>query len=551
VARAFLLASLLLGALSLSTPPPPLRFEDVTARAGIAWKHVTGGSGRRYMVETFGGGVLVFDYDGDSLPDLYFVGGGPLPGYAGPAGANALYRNRGDGTYFDVSEASGLGGHGYGMGGAAADVDNDGDPDLYLTSFGPDLFYRNNGDGTFSELTSSAGFGDPRWSASAAFFDLDSDGFVDLYVCNYLDFTLENHKSCISPTRKIAAFCHPEEYGGASDLLYRNRGDGRFADISAVSAVSAASAGGKGLGVVAGDYDNDGDADLYVANDTTRNLLYRNDGGGKLTEVGLLAGVAYNEEGLPEAGMGTDWGDLDRDGLLDLVVTNFDFERNTVYRNQGKGFFIDATSAVGLGDRSLTELGFGCDLADFDNDGWLDLVVTNGHILDNIAEIQSNLRYAQPGQFFLNLRGRFEDLSGAVGEALARERVGRGLATLDYDQDGDLDLVLAENGGAAALLRNDSRVSGSWIALTLIGVASSRDALGARVEAEIEGRPLIEEVRAGSSYLSQNELTLHLGLGRVEAVDLTLHWPSGRVERLEKLRARSRYRVKEGVGVLD
>ena len=527
-----------------------IRFVDVTRPAGIDFHHEAGASGRRYMVEIAGSGVIVLDYDGDGLPDLYFVNGAPLPGRPGPMPSNALYRNLGNGTFADVTEAAGLEARGYGMGGAAADVDNDGDPDLLITAFGRNLFYRNNGDGTFTDVTTESALGDPRWGMSAAFLDLDADGFVDLYVCNYLDFTLETHRECVNPTKGIPAYCHPQEYDGVPDVVYRNLGDGSFADITESSGVGAET-GGKSLGVVAGDYDNDGDPDLYVANDTTRNFLYRNEGKGKLREVGLESGVAFNEEGLPEAGMGTDWGDADRDGLLDLVVTNFDFETNTFYRNLGGGFFYDGTAAAGLGDRSLTELGFGCDFADFDNDGWLDLVVVNGHILDNIEEIQSNLSFAQPGQYFHNAKGRFRDESHGVGPALVRERVGRGLATLDFDRDGDLDLALANNRGAAELLRNDGGDLNGWLALRLVGVDSNRDGIGARVETVLEGRPILAEVRAGSSYLAQNELLAFLGLGSVSEVrQLSIRWPSGRVERLEKLPARSRILVKEGVGVV-
>jgi hypothetical protein len=538
-------------ALTLSTAGPfSIRFEDRTAASGIEWQHQTGGSGRRYIVETFGGGAIVLDYDIDGLPDLLFINGGPLPGHAGPRPRHALYRNRGDGTFDEVTEAAGITAPEYGMGGAAADLDNDGDVDLYLTGFGPDVLYRNNGDGSFTDATADSGLGDPGWSTSAAWVDLDGDGFLDLYVARYLDFTMENHKRCTSGTKGIEAFCHPQEYDGVLDLLYRNLGDGRMAAVDLATAHGRDDGRGKGLGVVAGDFDRDGDPDLHVANDTTRNFLYRNDGDGRLVEIGLVAGVGYNEEGLPEAGMGTDWGDFDRNGLLDLVVTNFDFERNTVYRNLGGGLFMDYTSAVGLGHLSLTELGFGCDWADFDNDGWVDLVVTNGHILDNIAEIQTNLSHTEPAQLFHNVRGKLQDRSDSVGSALRRPRVGRGLATLDYDGDGDLDLALANNGGPAELLSNQGGNRSGWVALDLIGVRSNRGGVGARLEAELEGLPWVEEVRAGSSYLSQNELAVFVGLGESLEVDLTVQWPSGASEELKGLAARRRYWVKEGSGVL-
>jgi len=533
---------------------PALRFEDVAAAAGIHFVHQSGASGRRYMVETFGGGVIVFDYDGDGLPDLYFPNGTSLPSGEESGPGNALYRNRGDGTFEEVTTPALARGGGYATGGTAADVDNDGDVDLYVTRFGPDLFLQNNGDGTFSEVTAAAGLGNPRWASSATFFDMDGDGLVDLYVCNYLDFALQNHKTCLGTNRrgeKIPSYCHPDEYGGVPNLLYRNRGDGSFEDVSRRAGILDDRQESKGLGVVAGDYDNDGDSDLYVANDSTRNFLYRNEGG-QLTEVGLESGVGYNEEGLPEAGMGTDFGDIDRDGLLDLVVTNFDLEKNTVYRNLGGGFFIDATTAVGLVGASLTELGFGCDFFDADNNGWLDLIVANGHIIDNIADIQPSFSYQQPKQFFHNRGGgRFEDWSNAVGPALQQKRVGRGLATLDFDGDGDLDVAVSNNGGPAELLRNEGGNAGAWIAVTLVGSLSNRDALGSRVEVTVDGLTQIEDVRAGSGYLSQNELRLHFGLGMANSVtELSVRWPSGKIERFQGLSSRRSYLIKEGVGLL-
>jgi hypothetical protein len=526
-----------------------LTFTDVTGQAGISFRHDHGGSGRRYIVETFGGGVLVFDYDSDELPDLFYVNGSPLPGTGGRRRNNALYRNLGDGAFRDVTEEAGLAGEGYAMGGAASDLDNDGDVDVLVTAFGEDQLFINNGDGTFRSEGEIRGVDDYRWSTGASFFELDSDGFLDLYVANYLDFTLSTHKECVSPTAGITAYCHPQEYGGVADILYRNRGDGTFEDVSAVSGVAGLSEG-KGLGVVALDFDDDGDSDLYVANDTTRNYLYRNDGG-RLAEVGVEAGVAYSEQGLAEAGMGVDAADVDRDGRLDLVVTNFDFENNTLYRNLGGGFFFDATSAFGLGAASLTELGFGCDFVDVDNDGWLDLVVVNGHILDNISDIQSNLTFAQSGQLFGNEGGRFRDLTSTSG-AIGKPRVGRGLATLDYDRDGDLDLAVASRGGAAELLRNDGGNERGFVGLRLIGVASNRDGVGARLRLELEGKPWVDELRAGSSYLAQNEMTIYVGLGTASKAErLSLRWPSGHVDEIESLETGGLYVVKEGVGVLN
>lgn len=527
-----------------------IHFEDVTRQAGIEFHHHTGASSRRYMVETFGGGVLVLDYDVDGLPDLLFIDGGSLPGYQGEPTSHRLYRNRGDGSFRDVTERAGIERPAYGMGGAAGDVDNDGDPDLYLTAFGRDTFYRNNGDGTFTDQTAELGFDNELWSTSASFFDLDADGFVDLYVANYLDFAVDNHKRCLLPGKDVTAYCHPNEYQGRGDRLYRSLAGSAFEEIGKEAGIFNPQEG-KGLGVAVTDYDDDGAPDVYVANDSTRNFLFHNEGGVRFLDVAFEAGVGFNEQGLAEAGMGVDWGDVDRDGHLDVIVTNFDFEKNTLYRNLGNGFFVDATASVKLGDRSMVELGFGCDLADFDNDGWLDLIVVNGHIQDNVSEVSSHVSYAQPGQFFRNEDGVFVDLSALVGEPLRRARVGRGLATLDYDRDGRLDIAIANNGGPAELLRNQGLPRQSWVGLELVGTSSNREGIGGRLETRVGGRIWIEEVRTGSSYLAQNERALRIGLGQEDRTGrLHVRWPSGRRDELDALEAGSVYIVKEGVGVL-
>ncbi len=529
-------------------------FVDRTAASGIVFHHEDGGSGRRYVVEIVGGGVLAFDYDMDGWPDLFFVNGHPLPGDPGGATVgNRLFRNLGDGRFADVTSAAGLldppDALRYGMGGAAGDLDGDGDPDLLITHFGAERLYWNQGDGTFREAAGAAGASDPDWTTSAALFDADGDGDLDIYAANYLEYSLATHRDCESPVRGLLAYCHPQEYPGVADSFFENLGDRSFSGRPVPGSEE-----GKGLGVVITDLGGDGAPDVHVANDTTPNFLFRVTRGPEglaFSEEGLAAGIAYNEEGLPEAGMGTDFGDVDRDGRMDIIVTNFDFETNTLYRNLGGGLFLDATAAFGIGGESLVELGFGCDLADFDNDGWLDLVVANGHILDNIQEIQSNLRFAQPGQLFRNLGGTLARRPANEGD-LARPRVGRGLATLDYDRDGDLDIALASNRGPAELLANEGgSASGASLGLWLAGVSSNRDGVGALVRVETADLVQTGERRAGSSFLARSEAPVWFGLGDASgAREVVVSWPSGTEDRLGPLPAGFLHLVKEGRGVV-
>ena len=527
-------------------------FVDRTEQAGIRFHHEDGGSGRRYVIEIVGAGVAVFDYDTDGWPDLFFVNGRPLPGDTGGATVgNRLFRNQGDGTFRDRTREAGLLDEPdqlrYGMGAVAGDLDGDGDPDLLLTHFGEERLFRNRGDGTFREVPGAGGATDPRWTTSAALFDPDGDGDLDIYAANYLDYALERHRDCVSPVKEVLAYCHPQEYPGVADSFFENLGNGTFRAVEVPG-----SGEGKGLGVVVTDLDGDGAPDVHVANDTTPNFLFRTAAGPdgvRFVEDGLASGVAYNEEGLPEAGMGNDFGDVDRDGRMDLIVTNFDFETNTLYRNLGGGLFLDATAAFGIGSESLTELAFGCDLADFNNDGWLDLVVANGHILDNIAEIQSNLRFAQPGQVFRNDGGVLRRSPESEGD-FSRPRVGRGLATLDYDLDGDLDLVLANNRGPAELLENRGGAAlGRAVGFLLVGTVSNRDGIGASVT--VEGGDVVqrEERRGGGSYLAQHDPVMWFGVGGAESArDLRIVWPSGREEFLGDLPAGWVHVLKEGQG---
>jgi hypothetical protein len=520
-------------------------FTDVAESAGVRFMHRHGGSGRKYMVETMGSGVCWFDADGDDRPDLYFPNGRPLPGHEGGGDfSSRLYRNRGDGTFEDVTRRAGVGEPGYAMGCAAGDVDGDGDIDLFVSAFGPDRLYLNRGGGLFEDATSAWGLGDARWAASAAFADYDRDGDIDLYVTHYVAFTLENHKYCGARRPGYQAYCHPEEYDGVADTLYRNDG-GRFTDVTREAGVH--NPAGKGLGVVWGDFDNDGDADLYVANDRTANYLYRNNGDGTFADVGLAAGVALGEDGQAQAGMGADAGDYDNDGDLDIVVTNLDLENNNLYRNNSDGTFSDMAFAAGAGEPSYLKVGFGADLLDYDNDGDLDFFVVNGHIIDNIHLYRDRLTHAQTNLILENLgAGRFADRTAALGPDLQVPKVSRGLAAADYDADGDLDLAVSRCNQEASLYRNEVGNRRGWMQLDLRGAGANRFAVGARVEVSAGGRRQVEEVRAGHSYLSQGDRILHFGLGEAARADeVRVRWPSGRAQTIGPLEAGRRHRLVE------
>jgi hypothetical protein len=504
-------------------------FVETARESGLDFVHVHGGSGERYMVETMGAGGGFLDFDNDGWLDVYLIQSGPLPGYADPTALpNRLFRNRGDGSFEDVTAQSGAGDTGYGMGVCFGDVDNDGFVDIHVTNFGPDRLLRNDGDGSFSDVTAQAGIDNPDWGASCAFADYDRDGCLDLYVANYVDFQLGNHRRCGSA--ELPVYCHPDVYLGVPDRLYRNRCDGTFEELTERAGVrNADPQESKGLGVIWTDYDDDGDADLYVANDSTRNFLYRNEGDGTFRDVAVLAGAAYDELGWTEAGMGVDAGDHDGDGRIDLFVTNLDFETNTLYRNLGGGQFLDSTALAGLAAPSLMQVGFGTNLADFDNDGDLDLFVANGHILDNVRQQNASLRYEQPNQLFENVGGgRFVEVSARAGSYFRRAGVSRGSAAGDVDNDGDLDLLVTNNNAHVELLRNESAPGRGWIALRLISRYGGRDAIGARVRLVAGGRERIGEVRGASSYLSQGDPRVHFGLGELDEVErVEIVWPEG------------------------
>ncbi len=514
--------------------PPAIRFADATAGSGLQFVHFSGRSGKRYLVETMGSGVCLLDYDADGKLDVYLVQGAPTPGSPRPQPppANALFRNLGGGRFTDVTAAAGVGDTGQGQGCAAADVDGDGDVDLYVANFGPNVLYRNDGDGTFTDVTDRAGVGDPSWGSSAAFGDLDGDGDLDLYVVNYVDFRYDNHKYCGDASRNLQYYCSPRAYNAEPDVLYLNDGTGRFRDATRERGVFN-DQDAKGLGVVLGDVDSDGDLDIYVANDSTRNFLYRNDGRGFFRDITMLAGVGFSEAGVPQAGMGVDLGDYDGDTHQDLIVTNLSNESNELYRNLGRGIFVDPTFRSGLGAPSMLFVGFGVVWLDADADADLDLFVANGHILDNVQHLSDVMTHAQRNHVYENLGdGTFREISARAGTGFEPVEVSRGLAAGDLDGDGDPDLVVSNNGGRAVLLRNESVGAGRHLWVRLEGAPLNLLGVGARVLVTAGGRIQVREARAGHSYQSQSGPDLHFGLGKADRVEeIVVVWPGGQHER--------------------
>lgn len=530
----FILHVVIWGSIAHAVPPKnrAVQFTDVTTHLGVEFIHTNGESGQKYFIEPIGSGVALFDFDNDDDLDLYLINGGDLPGRTSPVPpTNRLYRNDGD-TFTDVTVEASVGDTGYGLGCCVGDYNNDGFTDLYVTNYGTNVLYRNNGDGTFTDITESAGIGGNQFSSGCAFVDLDADGYLDLYVVNYVQFDPETNPEC---TRQdVRTYCTPEALQGAEDVLYRNNGDGTFTDITAEAGISGAD--GKGLGVVCGDIDNDGDMDIFVANDTTPNFLYRNDSNTviKMTEDALFAGVALSEEGRAYSGMGANLGDFDNDGYLDIVITNFQDQTNSLYHNAQSGFFNEVSFARGIGEKSLRYLAWGVDFVDFNNDGWLDLFVANGHLDDNVAEIDPIGTYAQPNQLFLSNRGiNFLENPDA---AIAGQKVSRGTAFGDIDNDGDIDIVVSNLKDAPTVLRNDSDGTARWLRVKLIGTRCNRDAIGARVTVVSGDLTQIREVKSGSGYISQNDLRLHFGLSDATRVDtLTVRWLCGKVQTLQNV----------------
>ena len=509
-------------------------FRDVTDAMKLDFRHINGFSAERRLVETMGSGGVLFDFDNDEDLDLYLVQGNSLSPSTETSPKNRLYRNDA-GVFADITLSANVGDTGYGLGAVAADYDSDGDRDLYVTNLGKNVLYRNNGDGTFTDVTEDAQVGCPLLSASAAFADIDRDGDLDLYVCNYVEYALETDIPCYYKNR-LRIYCGPNEYHGIADVLYRNNGDGTFTDVTKSAGVYEPTT--RGLGVVFTDVNSDGWVDIYVANDMSPNTLFINQGDGTFQEEGVLRGVAYNGDGLANGSMGIDAGDYDNDGDIDLWVSNFSLEANCLMQNDGDGYFEDVTFDTNLADPSFYSLGFGTRFIDFDNDGWLDLLVGNGHIWDNVKEIDPKLSYAQPVQLFHNQGGKqtdYIDFTEITTEAGLDKTpyVVRGMLFGDIDTDGDVDVVLCQSNRPTVILSNEVGNANAWLTVKLVGTDKNTDAIGAQVQLEAGGMTLVREVICGASYLSGNDLRLTFGLGGAVQVDnLRIRWHNGSVQEL-------------------
>ena len=531
-------------------------FEEIPVGSGIDFAHENSPTSSKYLPETMGGGVALFDFDNDGDLDLFFTNGArlgdPMPSGQKPDKTDAKYRNRlfrNDGAwkFTDVTAKGRLAdsGTGYGMGTAVGDFDNDGFRDLYLTNYGRNVLYRNRGDGTFEDVTMKAGVAASGWSASAGFFDYNNDGKLDLFVCRYLDWTFDKSVPC-GEKPGTRAYCHPDTFKGVTSILYRNNGDGTFSDVSEEAAI--ADPLGKALGVAFADYDEDGWTDIYVANDSVMSFLYRNKGNGKFENVALTAGVGYNDDGRPFAGMGVDFADYDNDGRPDVFVTDLSQERYALFRNAGGGEFRYATNQTGVGHATLPFSGWSTKFIDYDNDGWKDLFVAQGHVMDTIGVTSPNLSYLQPPLLLRNTKGTFTrvlaDLAGPVFDAA---RPGRGAAFGDIDNDGDVDVVISNIGRSPTVLRNTMGNRNQWLMLQLEGKRANRDGIGARVKVTPASGPAQWfEVQTAAGYLSANDRRVLVGLGGEGLVaKIEIAWPGGHKQTLTRVKARQMLVVRE------
>jgi hypothetical protein len=539
--------------------PLPVQFVNVAREAGLRAKTIFGDEKRnRYLLETTGCGVAFFDYDNDGWLDIFLVNGTRFEAKWPPdqAPTNRLYKNNRDGTFTDVTVEAGLVRTGWGQGVCVGDYDNDGWDDLFITYWGENALYHNDGNGKFTDVSRKAGITTGggkirRWNTGCAFVDYDKDGFLDLFVANYIDFDprtapLPETGPCLY--RGLMVACGPPGLPGGKNILFHNNGDGTFTDVSEKAGILN-TPGTYGLGVVVCDFDNDGWPDIYVANDSSSSALYRNNRDGTFTEIGIEAGVAFGPDGKTQAGMGVSVADYDADGWFDIVKTNFEGDTSSLYRNLGKNFFEDATFQSGLG-RNTRFLGWGAGFFDFDNDGWPDILTTNGHVYPEVGD-DGESGYRQRKVLYRNVKdGRFEDVSLEAGPGILEQVPGRGCAFGDFDNDGDIDIVVNCVNDYPQLLRCDSSVKNHWIKVKTVGVKSNRSGIGARVYCTPEGgRRQMDEVRSGGSYLSQNDLRVHFGLGQAEKADIEVHWPSGMVDKIPGVAADQVITVVEGQGV--
>jgi len=540
-----------------------VNFVNVARESGLNLKTIFGGEHKnKYLLETTGCGVAFYDYDNDGWLDIFLVNGSRLEGFAtGPAPSSHLFKNNRDGTFTDVTAQAGLLHSGWGQGVCIGDYDNDGYEDLFVTYFGKNVLYHNNGNGTFTDVTEKAGVAGSgkRWNTGCAFLDYDRDGHLDLFVANYIDLDLATApvpESGPCLYKGVMVACGPPGLSGGKNILYRNNGDGTFSDVTEGAGILQAN-GTYGLGVLTADFDNDGWPDIYVANDSAASALYQNKKNGKFVDIAIEAGCALSADGKPQAGMGVAAADYDLDGNLDIVKTNFAGDTPSLYHNMGGAAFEDSTFAAGLG-RHTQFLGWGCGFFDMDNDGWPDILICNGHVYPEVEQLKTEAGYPQQKLLYKNLRnGRFEDVSSQAGSGITVPVASRGCAFGDFDNDGDLDVVVNTVNDFPQLLRCDSTHKHNWLKVRTIGVKSNRSGIGARLRCvtrlpgEEKPHQQIDEVRSGGSYISQNDLRVHFGLGKADKVDvLEMRWPSGQVDTLKDIRPNQLVFVKEAEGIV-
>jgi hypothetical protein len=533
-------------------------FEDITEASGMNFRYVSSHTSKKYLVETMGAGVALFDYDNDGRLDIFLVNGAPIadptpkgtiPQKDGPRTWNRLYHQKADGTFEDVTEKAGLQGIGYGMGVAVGDYDNDGYEDLFVTGYGRNTLYHNNGDGTFTDVTASSGLAGSGWSTSAAWVDYDNDGLLDLVVLRYVTWDWDDFW-CGEHRENYRAYCHPDLFSPIAPMLYHNDGNGHFTEVTRQAGFAKP---GKGLGVAIADYDKDGRPDIVIANDSMPEFLYHNDGGGKFTEVGLSSEIALDDNGKTYAGMGVDFADYDNDGWPDLVITNLANQRYAIYKNTGEGSFTYASGPTGITAMTVMHSGWGVRFLDFDNDGWKDLLIAQGHDLDTIELSSPQLHYREPLLLAKNNGGTsFTDISASSGPVFAKKWVARGLATGDIDNDGRVDAAITTNDGPVYILRNVTRTTNHWISLQLTGHRSNRDAIGAQIKLTTKDGSQYAMVSTAGSYLSASDKRVHFGLGQnTEAKSIEIRWPSGIVQNLSSVPGDRFVKIEEPSGAKE